>query len=174
MENNDKAKRILFGRTDIGDENFGIDNPESRLSGTEYFVDTANERVFKKTQDGITEISESKEAPPTIGNPSTDWDEIKRMASENKPLIPYSPPTDEEIINIKLNQKSLTLVLDYCNEIGLTPEQLIEDRKSLEDLKRQNKEWQEECERLAKLVEYWQTECYKLNPGFQRPKLDHL
>jgi len=35
-------------------------------------------------------------------------------------------------------------------------------------------EWKEECERLAGIAKYWQEEYHKLNPGFIRPKLDHL
>lgn len=36
------------------------------------------------------------------------------------------------------------------------------------------KEYMEECERLAGLVDFWQKEYYKVNPGWQRPNIDNL
>ncbi len=43
----------------------------------------------------------------------------------------------------------------------------------LHQAEQENKEWKEECERLAKVAEYWQQEYYKLNPPHQPIKIDN-
>jgi hypothetical protein len=64
----------------------------------------------------------------------------------------------------------------YCHEyleVGLDDNHSLLVIAELERLKQENKEWKEECERLAKVTEYWQQEYYKLNPPRQPLKIDN-
>src|SRR5690242_12700416 len=72
----ERAKRILFGRTDIGDEK--KENPDYELNTGR--IDKIPMVATVKTTD-----------PSTIGNPSTDWDELNKLAEK-----PENYAADEE------------------------------------------------------------------------------
>lgn len=47
-------------------------------------------------------------------------------------------------------------------------------KREFERLNKENAEWKEECERLAKVAEFWQKKWNEANPGWQPPKIDNL
>lgn len=96
-ENNDKAKKILFGNKNIGGD---------------HLWDTDQAKAY----DNITrKVNEA--GVPVSFNEDEIWMQAKGVPVTN-------PDEADEQIN---------KVLDYCNEIGLSPEQLIEDHKKFKN-----------------------------------------
>jgi len=124
----EKAKRILFGRTDIGDEKNPFDKISDPINWQNWETHRAKVNYFNNL-DASAWIDPEMTGPigSELKHPLSE--ETKQMISNIEFVNPLYLPSDEEIINIKLNQKSLTMILDYCNEIGVSPEQLIEDHK---------------------------------------------
>lgn len=73
----------------------------------------------------------------------------------------------ETWIRAVLNDDTDKLSIGSVNTLGFI-------KHEIEQLRKENIEWKEECERLAKNAEFWQNKYYELNPGFQRPKIDNL
>ena len=79
---------------------------------------------------------------------------------------------DEAIIKIMNNEyKPIMILLDY-NEYKRLEAIPLDDK--LHEAQQENKEWKEECDRLAKQVEFWQAKYNDLKgPSFTPPKIDN-
>lgn len=113
----------------------------------------------------------------------TDLEEAAYQYAQRKVGDLYPPMEDEEIQKWHLvydtyldalKASSEQRVDEQLKSLGYDPKAVEERGKVLIKTIKENVEWKEECERLAKLAEYWQKEYYKLNPQQYPGKIDNL
>ncbi len=123
--------------------------------------------------EALEKIAEIIDKPPYGDSLPNRYSQIAKLATE---ALAYKGQ-DELVVDI--NQKKV-YHLSECDEVMLQqfPTRYfkikIPSYKAGEDLEQQNKEWKEECDRLAGVAEYWQTKYYELNPPHRNPKIDNL